>query len=272
MTNAFFRLSLKDRLAQKILLWIRPAIAAHFLKKVFRVSRLVVNTEAGRFYVDPVSHFGRAITLFGNYEPDLSQALHVLLKPSAVFMDVGANEGYFSIMAAELIGPSGKVITVEPQKRLRAVLEKNFELNDVRNGLIIDSAISDTKGVSVLHISPDTATGSTALHQSTRYKLPTDRVETITLSDLLALAGVEYIDVMKMDIEGFEYEAIMGSKEVFQTHRIKALALELHPGSITKRGLDPDDITSFLQDCGYELDNRFSNMVWTTKNSGELLS
>jgi hypothetical protein len=95
--------------------------------------------------------------------------------------------------------------------------------------------------------------------------LPTETISTITLPDLFALAQIEHADLVKMDIEGFEYEVIMGALELFKERRIKALALELHPNLITKRGLDPAEITRLLESCGYETLREFSNTVWAIK-------
>ena len=56
---------------------------------------------------------------------------------------------------------------------------------------------------------------------------------------------------MKIDIEGFEYEAILGSKEIFREHRVKKLAVEFHPRILERRGLDPKVMNDFLCDQGY---------------------
>ncbi len=247
---------------QKLLFGVRPAILVSFLKKIFRVKRKVVDTKNGRFFVDPVSNFGGAITCRGEYEPRMCQTLQHFLNPSRIFVDLGANEGYFSVIGAKLVGPSGKVIAIEPQKRLKAVLEKNFDLNQVNNVVLFDSCISNKRGTVKLYITPDTNTGTTALYRFIKYPLPTVTIDTITLSDLFSLAGIDEVDLLKMDIESYEYEAIMGSQELFKKRCIKALALEIHPTLISKRGLDQDDINHFLSSCGYQLDKRFSK-VWT---------
>ena len=70
---------------------------------------------------------------------------------------------------------------------------------------------------------------------------------------------------MKMDIEGFEYEAILGSPEVFRRRQVTTIALELHRSRIAARGLDPDAVTRFLQECGYACTSTGDNTyyVWT---------
>lgn len=184
------------------------------------------------------------------------------LKPGCVFVDIGANEGFFSIIGAKLVGLTGTVIAVEPQSRLKSVLLSNCDYNDVHTIRHLAIAISDYTGFAEMHISPDTNPGSTAMWRSTRYRLPTERVETLTLAELLDRENIGYAELVKMDIEGAEYEAILGSRDLFRNGRVRALALELHPSAIRSRGLDPDAIHSFLINAGYELDKRFSNLVY----------
>ncbi|HEX7558597.1 MAG TPA: FkbM family methyltransferase [Usitatibacter sp.] len=247
---------------QRLLLRVRPAFLAAGIKKLLRIERLVVDTRHGRFLLDPVSNLGSRLMRTGEYEPEMARTLEHYLAASSTFLDVGANEGYFSVMGSKLVGPAGRVIAIEPQTRLQAVLKENLRLNDALRVEVVTAAISDTSGKAKLHISPDTNTGSSSLAQTTAYRLPTEEVPTKTLLDLLAECRVGTVDLMKMDIEGFEYEAILGSKALFASHRIRALALELHPAVLAKKRLNPDDITNFLRESGYRRENRFSNDVW----------
>lgn len=261
-----------NRLLQQVILRVRPASLGSWLKRGLRVRRTVIATEAGRFYVDPVSGFGELLSR-GSYEPELAVVLMSLLKPGMTFVDVGANEGYFSVMASKLVGPSGTVISVEPQGRLREVLDKNFELNCATNVRIIHSAVSDLPGTGTLHLSPDMNTGSTGLSQSTSYRNEIQTIPITTLSNLLSDLGIGSVDLMKMDIEGLEYEAILGSPHLFRGGCIKALALEFHPRALAQREHNAERIVAFLEDCGYRVDAGFEhtpvNSVWLAPPNAE---
>lgn len=263
MITYFLYLKNKHMNLAKILLKIRPAFIATFLKRALGIKRITVQTRQGFFFVDPVSNLGAAIIQKNEYEPTMTETLEYYLKPSSVFIDIGANEGYFSVVASRIVEHNGRVISVEPQRRLKPILEKNLEINGLENVTLLNVAISDKQGTASIYISPDTNTGSTALTQSTRYSLPTESIDTITLSDLFTRIGIEYADLMKMDIEGFEYEAILGSPELFREQRIGTIALELHPNVLQQRGLDPDKITDFLEKCGYHLSKKFENTVFS---------
>jgi FkbM family methyltransferase len=247
----------------KLLLRVRPAPIASLLKRLLRIKRITLQTKRGRFSIDPASNFGLRLLQDDEHEPELIATIERILQPSSTFVDIGANEGYFSVLASKIVGETGKVIAVEPQQRLKPVLEKNLELNNGHNVLPMYTAISNHTGIASLHISPDTNTGATGLAPWQRYKVPLEEVETITLDELFSRAGILEADLVKMDIEGFEYEAILGSPSIFAEQRIKALALELHPSRLERRGLDVRKVTDFLADWEYQEDKSYPRLVFT---------
>jgi len=241
---------------------VRPAFLASWLKKVLGVRRKAVETKEGIFWVDPVSQFAINLVAPHGYEPEMGETLRRYLRPGATFVDIGANEGFFTVQAAKIVGPSGRVLAVEPQGRLQEVIQKNLELNGLRNVTLLRSAVSDRPGEAELHISPSTNTGSTGLSQSTRYRVPHEAVPVNTLEAILAKAGIQSVDLMKMDIEGFEYEAITGAEKLFKEKRIQALALEMHPELMRARGKEPGKIEAMLEGCGYRKDQEAKTNVW----------
>jgi FkbM family methyltransferase len=255
------RLPLRVRIFRHLLLSMRPASLAVLGKRLLRIRRLVVNSEIGPLFVDPISNFGDIIIRNGRYEPHMTENLKRFLGPDKVFVDVGANEGFFTVMASKLVGPRGTVMAVEPQVRLRPILEENLRLNGIDNVLLRWVAVSDNDGEAELQISPDTNTGSSGLANMYRYRVPLQTTKTISLSRLLADSEIRWVDLLKMDIEGFEYEAVFGSANLFRSGQIQAIALELHPGPIRARGLDPGMIPAFLENCGYRDDSFSSHSV-----------
>lgn len=212
--------------------------------------------------MDPVSHLGDLLIREGRYEPDMEATLRRHLRPGGVFANVGANEGYFSVLAGQIVGPTGRVLAVEPQARLRSVIEENVRLNGLQNVRLETAAVSDAEGTAELYLAPDLNTGASGLARQTRYAVPTQQVRMTTLAKLLSTAGIGPIDLMKMDIEGFEYEAILGSKEQFRDGSVRAFALELHPNVIRGRGHDPEELVKFLSGCGYREDRTTGNVVF----------
>jgi len=83
----------------------------------------------------------------------------------------------------------------------------------------------------------------------------------ITLSELLRLLRVDRIKLMKIDVEGFEYEAILGSKDVFRGNIIENIALELHPTILQRRGKSESDILDFLTENGYRRNEEYETLI-----------
>lgn len=231
---------------------ISPRLAQWFGRAVHR-ARTVVSTPHGVFWIDPMSVFGNSITA-GVPDPQTTKAIEMYLSPGSVFVDVGANEGYFTVQAAKVCGPAGRVYAIEPQPRCCAVLETNCRLNGATNVKILPVAVSDHSGRLTLHLHAVTNPGATSIVRPGRSSWRQLTVDCMPLERLLDSEGVGSVDLLKMDIEGAEYEAILGSPAMFRSGRIRSIALEYHPDILDRRGLRSAEIHHFLLDCGYELD------------------
>jgi FkbM family methyltransferase len=264
MSNAMHRnpLTLYQRCLQNVLIRVRPAPLASLLKRGLGIGRTVVNTPNGRFWVDPISNLGTALSRYGSYESGMQKVLEKYLSPGATFFDLGANEGYFTVMGAKRCGASGRVVAIEPQERLLPVIAENLRLNGVEWVSVWNVAVTNSSGLATIHLTPDMNTGASGLSRSAKYRVPTQQVATRTLAQLLDYEGLTHVDLMKVDIEGFEYEALLGSPEVFGQHRVQVLALELHPTILANRNKDVEDITKMLAGCDYKMTDACGNTVW----------
>lgn len=234
------------------------------MKKTLRIRRHLITTQEGKFFVDPLSNFGYGLSSKGGYEPDMVDTVKQILKNGDVFLDVGANEGYFSVIASKSVGQSGKVICIEPQSRLQSVLFRNIQENNSYNINVMQRAISDRIGIANLSLTPDMNTGASGLFPSTKYQIPTEIVPQTTLSELYVFLRLKNnVKLMKIDVEGFEHEAVLGSKELFEKGIIENIALELHPSILKQRGKSEKDIINFLQTNGYKKNNRYNTLVMT---------
>ena len=256
------KLTAYQKFLQHVLMRVRPSFVAAWLKPLLGVKRLATETAYGTFWVDPVSVLGIRLTREGIYEDGMIKTLEKFLRPGSCFVDLGANEGYFTVIGARLCGHAGRVIAIEPQHRLLPVIEENVRLNNVPNVTLVNVAIGDKPGTVEMQLTPSTNNGGSGFGRRTRYKLPTQPVMMQTLAQALDVQTATKIDLMKVDIEGFEYEALLGSPQVFEQQRIKALALELHPTLLSGRGKDAGDIEAMLKRCGYRCEETFGNPVW----------
>ena len=240
---------------------VRPAPLASFIKRLLGIRRREIATNEGKFWVDPASYIGLELAETGVHEPGTLEAIHRILRPGDTFIDVGANEGYFTVVASRLVAPTGRVLAVEPQQRLERVLAKNLTANLCTNVVVIQAAISDRSGIAMLHLAPDMNNSASGLAVTTHYRVATQPTPLMTLTELLARAP-NTTPVVKMDIEGFEYEAILGSEAAFRTGTVRTLIVEPHDHLLRRRHLDVEALPKFLRACGYEQTAIFEGRVW----------
>jgi FkbM family methyltransferase len=158
------------------------------------------------------------------------RALERYLGPGAVFLDVGANEGVHSVYAACLVEAAGTVLAVEPQSRLQAVIDRNFALNGLRNYRLWACALSDHDDATLdLNLYPGLNTGSSSIVARYRFCRSLERVRTKTASALIAESGVDKVDLVKVDVEGFEPEVVRGLLPALRERRVRVLSRP-HPG------------------------------------------
>src|SRR5437899_1542781 len=104
----------------------RPRFLYEFLIKVLAPAeiRRIVRLEQGiLLYINPLNHLGHGVLDPSGYEPETFDVLARYIEPGQVVCDIGANEGIFTAYMGKLVGPEGKVLAVEPQSRLRDVLD-----------------------------------------------------------------------------------------------------------------------------------------------------
>lgn len=176
----------------------------------------------------------------GIYEPHMQCLIARTVKKDTVFYDIGANVGFYSLLASTLIFP-GKVFAFEPLPENVRYLERHLTLNDIRNVEILELAISDQVGTSNFQEEVTRAMGRLQAEGNTR-------VLTTTLDSLLQAQLIDPPHYIKMDIEGTELMALRGASECIQRHR-PTIFLATH-------GRDMEaECGRLLNSWGYELRN-----------------
>jgi FkbM family methyltransferase len=248
---------------KSVLLRVRPAPLAGIIATVCGMNkRRMVLTDSGRFFVDPISNFGERL-LDGAFEPHMGTVLDRFLSPGGVFIDLGANEGYFSVLASKIVGSKGSVIAIEPQSRLQDVIQTNLSANECFNVRLLKCIVSDKTANMRIFLAPTTNTGSSSLFRPNKYHLPTQEIQSYALGELLEKIGVDNCDLMKVDIEGAEYDVFMAAAEVLKKGILRNIALEYHPRILMKRGLAPEDLHQHMIENGYGLNKEFGPWVYT---------
>ncbi len=212
-----------------VLLQVRPTQLGDLLKKCLRVRRQYVRTSTGHsFWADPVSVFGLRLLLDGIYEPQMTRILESVLRPDDTFVDVGGNEGYFSILASTLV-PHGAVHCIEPQTHLQPILGENTRINSAHTVVVHQTALSSSEGEVTLFLRPSTNTGASSLFRHWRIGFTRERVRATTLDAFFRDNSLGRVRLLKMDCEGAEPLIISGGRNVLGQRRIDFIAVEYHP-------------------------------------------
>lgn len=163
-----------------------------------------------------------------------------LLKPGMTVLEVGGHHGHDTIPLSRWAGEAGRVITVEPLPETVAIIRENVRLNDLRNVEIVAAALGAESGAARLK---RTSNGSIATGDSGA------PVDVLTVDDLCERRGV-WPDLIKLDVEGFEVDVLLGAKKALA--RRPVLQVEIHPHALPKFGRTAQDFWNALDLTGYE--------------------
>ena len=211
------------------------ALARSFMASPeFLNRRIAVPSEAGVVEVelDGFSIYVRAddrdiarhIRATRVHEPHVTEALMELLGPGNVFVDVGANIGFFTNMAAHRIGASGFVLAVEPMDKNVQLIHRALERNGFSHVRVMSCAASDRDGRVAIKTDDGTSNGQAIGIAGADVR--TLYAQTLRLDELVR--DLLKIDVVKLDIEGFELLAWRGFREGLARHRPRVFS-EFHP-------------------------------------------
>ncbi|HYJ80936.1 MAG TPA: FkbM family methyltransferase [Longimicrobiaceae bacterium] len=223
----------------------------------FRRGRFVARLPAGagglRFGCDLRDAISREVFFTGAYGGPETALLRRLLRPGAVFVDVGANWGYFTLLAAALVGPEGRVVAVEPDPRLFARLQANLRANRLAQAAAYPVAAADVRGPLVLrgHDADGGNWGaSTLLHRAGD---PGERyaVEGRTVDDLLDELKLGRVELLKLDVEGAEEMVLRGMAAGLARGRYRRVLIELHPTLHPRGARLAGDLAAALAAAGY---------------------
>jgi len=178
--------------------------------------------------------------ILGTAEPEVQRFLQEHLAPGDVFYDLGANVGYFTLVGASLVGPTGAVRSYEPMAPNVAALNRNIELNKLTNVTVVAAAVSDSAGEAAFSAGPTDQDG--------RLGAGDLRVRTVSIDEELA-AGAPAPSLIKLDVEGAEESAVVGMARCIVDHK-PILLCELNEEPFTLEG---HPVAKALSAQGYSL-------------------
>jgi FkbM family methyltransferase len=183
----------------------------------------------------------------GTWEPWETEVFKANVKVGDTVIDVGANIGHYTVLAAKLVGPSGRVIAFEPDPESFGFLARNVAANGLENVILEQKALSNEPGTIDLFLAEENL-GDHRIYQPG--KRSSVKVEAVRLDDYVdALGGP--VNFIKVDTQGAEGVILEGMLETLRRHPEVKLAIEFWPAGLVDFGYDPAKLLHTLSSLGF---------------------
>jgi FkbM family methyltransferase len=205
------------------------------------------------------------IYYFGVWEPHITSWISSCLRPGDGFVDVGANIGYYSLLASRLVGGRGNVVAIEASPRTFSDLQRNLTLNGITNVRAINSAASAHSGKLRIFRGHEFNTGMTTIFEQSGFELEGE-VVAAPLSDLIKPNEFKTARIVKIDVEGAESLVVTGMQSMLSAGRDDLeYLIEINPAALAGHGTSPNRILKPFLDAGfyaYEIENDYSPLSY----------
>lgn len=231
-------------------------VKIYTLYKSFKKIRTVIATIDGITYELDLDELMDSLIYFeGSVEPDTTGAINKLCKEGMTVIDIGANIGCHTLRFAKLVGPRGKVIAFEPMSWAFSKLIRNIALNNFNNIILEKTALSnknnENQEVNFPCSWPISGIDDFKRYLAHQANIMKDVVDFITLDDYVSKKGMSKIDLIKLDVDGYEFKVIRGALETLKLHN-PIIIMELCVYTLKEMGDKVTDLVSLLSDLGYK--------------------
>jgi FkbM family methyltransferase len=210
-----------------------------------------IDISEGKIYFNKADPVMTAWTTMGSFEPGTVKFFREAIREGMNIIDIGANIGYYTVIASKRVGQSGKVFSYEPDPENFRFLEDNIKKNNLENTIPLMTALSDTISERKLYLGNNKCTTHAFTDNSGTGK--SELVNTDTLDHSLIQYGSPIIDIIKIDIEGAEILALEGMKETINRSPNLIMFTELYPKAMRRLNRNPVEYLERLQRFGFTL-------------------
>lgn len=223
-------------------------------KKIIpRQKKNIIEVNGYKMWIIPNDPgISQELQTFKTHEPLSTKLIVQLLKKGMTCLDIGANIGYYVLLESKIVGNDGRVIAVEPSPQNYDCIKKNIELQKLENIKAFNFAAGDTNG-NIRFFVNERSNGCKVLLEGE--KLP-NRPGTVIhvpvrkIDDFLNDEGIEKVDFIRMDVEGYEWNIFQGMKNTVQKSK-PIIQLEVHKGPMGNE--TTTDFFEFFKANGYEV-------------------
>ena len=225
-----------------------PIVNASYKFLHSRLKSDYVVIDGNEMFLDPQDILRLSINKI--YEEYEIEVVKKIIKKGDTVLDLGAHIGYYTLIFAKLVGDKGKVFAFEPEPNNFNLLKKNVEVNGYQNVVLIPKAVSSKTGKHKLYISDERSGSYTIIETEKNQKYI--EIDSVCLDDYF----VEFdgkINFIKMDIEGYEGEAIKGMTSLLQKSEWIRILMEFTPYLIEEIGMRPEEYISLFNDPDWKI-------------------
>ena len=205
----------------------------------------VANVYGVKMELNPNEYIDSSI-YNGTFETDTIKAFEKLFKKDDVFFDIGANVGFYSLLAAKYLGAKGKIIAFEPTQYGYNKTLRNVSLNTFENIIVEKIALSDTNGEKEMFFN-----SSWPIDNKFDQKEKSNELLAFeTLDSYVERNNIKKINLIKIDVDGFEYKIMKGAKQTLK-NMAPVLVLEICGYTLKRNGDSVAELINFLKELGY---------------------
>lgn len=188
---------------------------------------------------------------WGTFEPNETRLVQQYIRPGMTFVDVGANVGYYTALAASLVGCGGRVVAFEPSPYAYEKLHAMVVNNKLEQVTAVPTGLSDTAGQGTLYLDAGFHNHSPTMVAHENASATAIETTVVSLDDEAARLGIKRIDLMKIDVEGHEPKVLAGAKRILNEGRIRAILCEFNEHWLCKAGSSPRHLENIIRDAGF---------------------
>ena len=200
-------------------------------------------------------HIAQRLLLAHTYEPQVSAALSRMVRPGMTVFDIGANIGVHTLHLAQLVGPTGQVMAVEPNPIAAQELQRNTFMNSLDNVTVLNIALSNHDGESEFCFPEEGNEAWGSLLSNARFKIASRHmVKTAKLDTVVTQLNIPHVDFIKIDVEGAELYALEGAAALLTTPLHPTILYESNMNNCKPYSYTPEDLHQFLRNKGYRIE------------------
>jgi FkbM family methyltransferase len=190
--------------------------------------------------------------LFGVWEPNITRWVRQTLRPGDTFIDVGANIGYYTVLASRLVARDGHVVAIEASPDFTKAITENLSLNNCANVRLVNVAVSDHSSLLPFYQPSPYNRGNTTSVRVEPTARPRFTVESKALPEILTPHELRRARLVKIDVEGSEYAVVRGLIPALSRMREDAeLIVEISPDLLAAQGDTADGLVGLLAYHGF---------------------